>query len=169
MTAELADLSQCPNRAERALALAVGYGEQDQGAQALDALEQALNWAFDRQQLSQHLLIGAFGDLSRAMALHAPANHQPVTRQRQALDSLAIIRRSLATDPATHARHRTAGCRTATGAPKARTIVPEPSASQPALFHCRAQQAMARALNPYGDGLAAARIRDALLQRTATC
>ena len=32
-----------------------------------------------------------------------------------------------------------------------------------------AYQAMARALNPYGDGLAAARIRDALLQETATC
>ncbi|MFP4076991.1 MAG: non-hydrolyzing UDP-N-acetylglucosamine 2-epimerase [Halochromatium sp.] len=32
-----------------------------------------------------------------------------------------------------------------------------------------AYQAMARALNPYGDGLADARIRNALLQETATC
>jgi UDP-N-acetylglucosamine 2-epimerase (non-hydrolysing) len=32
-----------------------------------------------------------------------------------------------------------------------------------------AYQAMARALNPYGDGLAAARIRNTLLQETATC
>lgn len=91
MTPALSTLVARPDRAERALDLALTKVRQHQAAEALSTLEQALTWGADRALISHLLMSGALDDLGRATALASRCTAQPQTIQ--------YVRRSLAGRP----------------------------------------------------------------------